>query len=177
MKVIGPFISSSCLSRNIPEPALPLSSEFSPCSGTALRPWACVYACSVMSDSLCPWTVARQAPLFMEFSRQEYWSGLPFPYKIKLKLKKKRSSGKTKLHFQSCSIQPYTSIHVICVVFSYLHVCLLAISSEPQEHGSGLRSGQTASQWPTGNMNLGTSAFLHWVISQASSFSGLIRVV
>ena len=26
-----------------------------------------------------PWTVALQAPLVMEFSRQEYWSGLPFP--------------------------------------------------------------------------------------------------
>ena len=26
-----------------------------------------------------PWTVARQAPLSMEFSRQEYWLGLPFP--------------------------------------------------------------------------------------------------
>ena len=26
-----------------------------------------------------PWTVARQAPLPMEFSRQEYWKGLPFP--------------------------------------------------------------------------------------------------
>ena len=25
------------------------------------------------------WTVARQAPLSVEFSRQEYWSGLPFP--------------------------------------------------------------------------------------------------
>ena len=25
------------------------------------------------------WTVARQAPLFMGFSRQENWSGLPFP--------------------------------------------------------------------------------------------------
>ena len=25
------------------------------------------------------WTVARQALLYMEFSRQEYWSGLPFP--------------------------------------------------------------------------------------------------
>ena len=25
------------------------------------------------------WIVARQAPLSMEFSRQEYWSGLPFP--------------------------------------------------------------------------------------------------
>ena len=26
-----------------------------------------------------PWTVALQAPLPMELSRQEYWSGLPFP--------------------------------------------------------------------------------------------------
>ena len=28
---------------------------------------------------MTPWTVAHQAPLSMEFSRQEYWSGLPFP--------------------------------------------------------------------------------------------------
>ena len=26
-----------------------------------------------------PWTVALQAPLFMEFSGQNYWSGYPFP--------------------------------------------------------------------------------------------------
>ena len=26
-----------------------------------------------------PWTVACQPPLSMGFSRQEYWSGLPFP--------------------------------------------------------------------------------------------------
>ena len=26
-----------------------------------------------------PWTVACQAPLSMGFSRQAYWSGLPFP--------------------------------------------------------------------------------------------------
>ena len=26
-----------------------------------------------------PWTVSHQAPLSMEFSKQEYWSGLPFP--------------------------------------------------------------------------------------------------
>jgi len=26
-----------------------------------------------------PWTVACQTPLSMELSRQEYWSGLPFP--------------------------------------------------------------------------------------------------
>ena len=28
---------------------------------------------------LTPWTVAHQALLSVEFSRQEYWSGLPFP--------------------------------------------------------------------------------------------------
>ena len=33
--------------------------------------------CSVVGDSETPWTVARQAPLSMGFSRQEYWSGLP----------------------------------------------------------------------------------------------------
>ena len=26
-----------------------------------------------------PWTMAHQAPLSMDFSWQEYWSGLPFP--------------------------------------------------------------------------------------------------
>ena len=26
-----------------------------------------------------PWTISYQAPLSMEFPRQEYWSGLPFP--------------------------------------------------------------------------------------------------
>ena len=26
-----------------------------------------------------PWTIAHQAPVPMEFSRQKYWSGLPFP--------------------------------------------------------------------------------------------------
>ena len=28
---------------------------------------------------MTPWSVACQAPLSMEFSRQEYWSGVPFP--------------------------------------------------------------------------------------------------
>ena len=34
---------------------------------------------SVVSDSATLWTIACQAPLSMGFSRQEYWSGLPFP--------------------------------------------------------------------------------------------------
>ena len=40
----------------------------------------CVCGSSVSSDSLQPpWAIACEAPLSMEFSRQEYWSGLPFP--------------------------------------------------------------------------------------------------
>ena len=43
----------------------------------------CVCVC-VQSFSHVPlfatsWTIAHQTPLSMEFSRQEYWSGLPFP--------------------------------------------------------------------------------------------------
>ena len=36
-------------------------------------------ACSVVSDSATLWTVACQTPLSMGFSRQEYWSELPYP--------------------------------------------------------------------------------------------------
>ena len=35
---------------------------------------------SVMSDFVTPRTVAHHAPLSMEFSRQEYWRGLPCPH-------------------------------------------------------------------------------------------------
>ena len=38
-----------------------------------------LFSRSVKSDSARPWTISHQAPLSMGFSRQEYWSGLPFP--------------------------------------------------------------------------------------------------
>ena len=34
---------------------------------------------SVVPDSATPWTAIHQVPLSMRFSRQGYWSGLPFP--------------------------------------------------------------------------------------------------
>ena len=56
-----------------------------PNQGSNLQPlhwkYVCVCACSVasaVSNSATLWTVARQAPLSMGFSRQEYGSGLPF---------------------------------------------------------------------------------------------------
>ena len=46
--------------------------------------YAHVYIYKVKSLSrvrlfVTPWTITYQAPLSMGFSRQEYWSGLPFP--------------------------------------------------------------------------------------------------
>ena len=36
--------------------------------------------CAHLCPTLCaPWTIIHQAPLSMEFSREEYWNGSPFP--------------------------------------------------------------------------------------------------
>ena len=39
----------------------------------------CPQSFSHVQFFVTPWTVAHQAPISMGFSRQEYWSGLPFP--------------------------------------------------------------------------------------------------
>ena len=55
--------------------------------------WMCVCVCVCARAHLSfshvqlfaiPWTIAFQASLSMEFSRQEYWSGLPFPNPVYL---------------------------------------------------------------------------------------------
>ena len=61
--VTGPFLSCRCPS--------------SLCAGPESL---CVHSCLVTQSCLTlvtPWTVACQASLSIEFSRQEYWSGLP----------------------------------------------------------------------------------------------------
>ena len=50
----------------------PTSSVFSSGGGGGLVSKSCL-------TLVIPWTIACQAPLSMGFSRQEYWSGLPFP--------------------------------------------------------------------------------------------------
>ena len=59
-------------------------SMFSPQGFLSLRisksfPKVCTQLLSHVQLFVTPWTVAHQAPLFMEFSSQEYWSRLPFP--------------------------------------------------------------------------------------------------
>ena len=50
-----------------------------------LHEYCCVLSCfSHIRLFVTTWTVAYQAPLFMGFSRQEYWGGLPFPPPVNL---------------------------------------------------------------------------------------------
>ena len=45
----------------------------------ASRPSMHIHVCSIVSQLfVTPWTIAHQTHLSMEFSRQEYWSGMPF---------------------------------------------------------------------------------------------------
>ena len=66
------------------------SFKFRPVTSMQLRPihlvsaytWILCKAVSLLSRGwlfVTSWTVAHQVLLFMGFSRQEYWSGLPFP--------------------------------------------------------------------------------------------------
>ena len=49
-------------------------------SDSVTHKYICVSdSCSIMPDSFQPHRLACQAPLSMEFSRQDYWSGLPCP--------------------------------------------------------------------------------------------------
>ena len=64
------------LSHSPPQPQI-CSSWLWPVSVSYGDEYACVLGCIRLFAT--PWTVARQAPLSIEFSRQECWSGLPFP--------------------------------------------------------------------------------------------------
>ena len=67
----------------------PLIRELSSCvpCGTAMKstrtvghavPWVLLSVCSVVSDSVSPWTGAHEVPLSVGFPRQEYWMGCHF---------------------------------------------------------------------------------------------------
>ena len=60
---------------------------------------------------MSPWTVAHQALLSMEVSKQEYWSELPFPSPINQYI----ATCKAKELFSSC-LNPSQSLHIYIVV-------------------------------------------------------------
>ena len=76
---------------------------------------ACVRGCSSRVQHFAtPWTVARQAPLSMGFSRQEYWSGLPCP--------PPRDLPKPRIEPMSLALAGgFFTTCIICVKIKYLY--------------------------------------------------------
>ena len=74
--VTYPFSRGSCQPRNwTGSPALQARSLPTEVS----EKWSEVKLLSRVRLLATPWTIAYQAPLSMGFSKQDYWSGLPFP--------------------------------------------------------------------------------------------------
>ena len=72
----APHLRREWVSQSPPPPRV--SETHSVMSDSATLWTLCVYHCHVRLFAT-PWTVARQAPLSMGSSRQQYWGGLPFP--------------------------------------------------------------------------------------------------
>ena len=84
-----------------------------------------------------PWTVTYQAPQSMEFSRQEYWSGLPLPsptFSDELKWSEVAQSCPTLCDPMNCSL-PGSSIHGVfqARVLEWVAISSSRGSSQPRD--------------------------------------------
>ena len=92
-----------------------------------------------------PWTITYQAPLSMGFSRQEYWSGLPFPSPEVAtfclwgedKYASNLCPSVSKMVFSSCFFQIFLylifcSLKIICLVVTFRHLSCLVFPKLPK---------------------------------------------
>ena len=92
--------------------------------------YVCVHAQSLSDGWLFTtlWTVARQAPLSMEFSRQEYWSALPFPPPGNISHPGIESTSPAALAWAD---RFFTTVHLPVFVCKYVTKSLEATHSKP----------------------------------------------
>ena len=101
----------------------------------------CIISYSHQQSILCnPWTIACQDPLSVEFSRQEYWSGLPFPLPGHLPRDQTQVSYISCINrcvlYHECHLwSPYSTFHHGCTI-SYPHQqCeTISVSLHPSQH-------------------------------------------
>ena len=83
------------------------------------------------------WTIAHQAPLFTEFPRHEYWSGLPFPIPGDLPDAEIKPCFPCLLHWPAVSLPLcHLGILILEIVFHYFKVKVILPfpTSPPCQH-------------------------------------------
>ena len=101
----------------------------------------CAQSLSCVLLFTAPWTVARQAPLSMEFSKQEYQSGLPFLLQGIFLTQGSNPRLRCLLHWQACSL-PLTHLgspqgSISPQNYSQNCVCVCVCTHEDLEQFSG----------------------------------------
>ena len=113
-------------------------------------------ACSVISDSVTPWTVARQAPLSMGFCRQEHWlllllsrfsrvqlfvTSQTAAHQAPLSLGFSRQKYWGGLPFpsptQACMLSCFSRVWLCATPWTAAHQAPLSMGFSRQEHGVG----------------------------------------
>ena len=88
----------------------------------------CARALSHVQLSAAPWTVACQIPLSMQFSRQEYWNGLPFPPPGESSWPRDRTWVSYLLHCQVASL-PLAPLGKPIRVYMYVNIYICSLYS------------------------------------------------
>ena len=101
----------------------------------------CAQSLSCVLLFTAPWTVAHQAPLSMEFSKQEYQSGLPFLLQGIFLTQGSNPRLRRLLHWQTCSL-PLNHLgsprdYKPPKLFAKLCVCVWVCTHEDLEQFSG----------------------------------------
>ena len=130
--------------------------------------------------SMTPWTVAHQAPLSMEFSRQEYWSRLPFPSPgIFLTQGWPRDQTRGRLHCGQILYHPATREALdnvlACVRAKSLQPCLtLCDPADCSLPGSSVREILQARvlDWVAISSSRGSSLPMDWTCISYVSYNG-----
>ena len=128
-----------------------------------------------MLSHVVPWTSARQTPLSVDFSRQEYWSGLPFPspsYVLIASICKPLFFARTTFMIASW-LFPTSPPQTMC----FLREKILSMSTpSTQQYLPYWRQSVTTVPW----ISVWTSCFVHtagwtksiiWKLPQKTSFS------
>ena len=88
-----------------------------------------------------PWTITCQAPLSMEFSRQEYWSGLPYTPTLQMRKLRLRAGKTNQSHTTKCQRVKVKSLNHVWLFetpWTVAYQTSLSMGVSRQEYWSGL---------------------------------------